>query len=126
MRSFILLLIGLACAPALWAAPSAELSEPVGGWRYHGLLDRSENPQVAYPTPPIDRGIQRNRTMIQGQLKAIGQSCVRRTARGQRQSAESVHRRPGPFRPALCVRRRFQQRRSAQRRRPVAQARAIL
>ena len=72
MRSLLLLLIGLACAPALWAAPTAELSEPVGGWRYHGLLDRTENPQVAYPTPPIDRGIQRNRTMIQGQLKAIG------------------------------------------------------
>ncbi|MDF9401843.1 hypothetical protein EYW48_21530, partial [Vibrio sp. 1180_3] len=72
MRSFLWLLIGLACAPALLAAPSAELSEPSGGWRYHGLLDRSENPQVAYPTPPIDRGIQRNRTMMQGQLKAIG------------------------------------------------------
>ena len=59
MRSFLWLLIGLACAPALLAAPSAELSEPSGGWRYHGLLDRSENPQVAYPTPPIDRGVQR-------------------------------------------------------------------
>ena len=52
MRSLLLLLIGLACAPALLAAPSAELSEPVGGWRYHGLLDRTGNPQVAYPTPP--------------------------------------------------------------------------
>ena len=86
MRSFILLVIGMACASALLAAPSAELSEPVGGWRYHGLLDRTENPQVAYPTPPIDRGIQRNRTMIQGQLKAIG------------------HMRPPPASPSMAIR----------------------
>lgn len=54
------------------AEPSAQLSEPVGGWRYNGLLDRSENPQVAYPTPPINRGMQRNRTMIEGAIKAAG------------------------------------------------------
>ncbi|MHC8413278.1 YfaP family protein [Pseudomonas sp. Hz4] len=72
MRCVLTLLITLVCATAACAEPSAELSEPVGGWRYSGLLDRSESPQVAYPTPPIDRGVQRNRTMIQGQLKAIG------------------------------------------------------
>lgn len=72
MRSILLLLVGWLCASGLLAAPSAEVSEPVGGWRYNGLLDRTENPQVAYPTPPIDRGVQRNRTMIEGQLKAIG------------------------------------------------------
>lgn len=72
MRWFLSLLITLVWACAAWAEPTAELSEPVGGWRYNGLLDRSENPQVAYPTPPIDRGVQRNRTMIEGQLKAIG------------------------------------------------------
>ena len=68
MRSLLLLLMGLVCA----IAAKAELSEPVGGWRYNGLLDRSEYPQVAYPTPPIDRGVQRNRTMIEGRLEAIG------------------------------------------------------
>ena len=72
MRSFLRVLMGWAFAAAAWAGPTAELSEPVGGWRYNGLLDRSENPRVAYPTPPIDRGVQRNRTMIEGQLKAIG------------------------------------------------------
>jgi len=72
MRCFLSLLMMLVGAQMAWAEPTAELSEPVGGWRYNGLLDRSENPQVAYPTPPIDRGVQRNRTMIQGQLKAIG------------------------------------------------------
>ena len=92
----------------------------------NGLLDRSENPQVAYPTPPIDRGVQRNRTMIEGQLKAIG------TQRGPHTLA--VNGNPlnlytddaRAFRPAVCVWRRLQQRRSAQRRRPVAQARSIL
>lgn len=72
MRCVLSLLITLVCAQVAWAEPTAELSEPVGGWRYHGLLDRSENPRVAYPTPPIDRGVQRNRTMIEGQLKALG------------------------------------------------------
>ena len=52
---FLSLLIVLAGAPLAWAEPAAELSEPVGGWRYSGLLDRTENPRVAYPTPPIDR-----------------------------------------------------------------------
>ena len=47
MRSLLLLLIGLAIVPVILAAPDAALSEPVGGWRYNGLLDRSENPQVA-------------------------------------------------------------------------------
>lgn len=68
----ITLMATFAWASTAWAEPSATLSEPVGGWRYHGLLDRSENPSVAYPTPPIDRGVERNRTMIEGQLKAIG------------------------------------------------------
>lgn len=64
--------LALLWLPTTMAEPSAQLSEPVGGWRYNGLLDRSENPQVAYPTPPIDRGIQRNRTMIAGAIKAAG------------------------------------------------------
>lgn len=72
MRCFLSLLMLLGWACAALAEPTAQLSEPVGGWRYNGLLDRSEYSQVAYPTPPIERGVQRNRTMIQGQLKAIG------------------------------------------------------
>lgn len=54
------------------AESSSALTEPVGGWRYNGLLDRSEAPRVAYPIPPIDRGGQRSRTMIEGQIKALG------------------------------------------------------
>lgn len=62
----------------LWAMtaqaeePSASLQGPTGGWHYAGLLDPTETPRVAYPTPPIDRGAARNRTMIEGQLKAMG------------------------------------------------------
>ncbi|WP_416427088.1 DUF2135 domain-containing protein [Pseudomonas sp. App30] len=66
-------LIGLSAvfwASATLADTSATLDGPTGGWRYFGLLDRTENPRVAYPTPPIDRGIQRNRSMIEGQIKA--------------------------------------------------------
>lgn len=77
MRSFLLLLMGLVCATAVCAEPTAELSEPVGGWRYNGLLDRSENPQVAYPTPPIDRGVQRNRTMIKASSKPSARNAGR-------------------------------------------------
>lgn len=68
MRAVSLLSL-LLLPPLVWAAePSATLEEPTGGWRYSGLLDRSENPAVAYPTPPIDRGGQRNRTLIEGRL----------------------------------------------------------
>jgi hypothetical protein len=81
MHSFLLLLIGLVCASAV-AAPSAELSDPVGDWRYNVLLDCTENPQGVYPTPPIDRGVQRNRTMIEGQIKAIGTQRAPHTLAG--------------------------------------------
>jgi len=49
---------------------SATLDDPAGGWHYFGLLDRTENPRVAYPTPPIDRGEEHYRSMIEGQIKA--------------------------------------------------------
>ncbi|WP_191486400.1 YfaP family protein [Pseudomonas sp. FEN] len=67
MRRFFPILIAL-WATTAWAEPSAELQEPTGGWRYSGFLDRSEAPRVAYPTPPIDRGIQRSRTPIEGRI----------------------------------------------------------
>ncbi|MBB1615109.1 MULTISPECIES: YfaP family protein [Pseudomonas] len=72
MRALSSLLLTLLLAGPAFAEPSADLQEPLAGWRYSGLLDRTEQDRVAYPTPPIDRGIQRNRTLIEGQLKAIG------------------------------------------------------
>lgn len=72
MRAVSLLSLFL-LAPLAWSAePSATLEGASAGWRYAGLLDRSENPAVAYPTPPIDRGAQRNRTLIEGRLANIG------------------------------------------------------
>lgn len=74
MRLFLSLLLAMLWTSTVRAETTAALEEPVAGWRYSGLLDRTENPRVAYPTPPIDRGIQRNRSMIEGQIKALAGS----------------------------------------------------
>src|SRR5574343_529387 len=72
MRAVSLLSL-LLLAPFVWAAePSATLEGPSAGWGYAGRRDPSENPAGAYPTPPIDRGAQRNRTLIEGRLANIG------------------------------------------------------
>lgn len=62
-----------ACLPAvaMAAEPSAELSSPSAGWRYSGLTDDVNAPRVAYPTPPIDRGAQRGRSLIEGHLRQV-------------------------------------------------------
>ena len=57
-----------------WADPSVDLQGPSGGWRYHGLNADNDQPRVAYPTPPIDRGAQRGRSLIEGTLRDIGQA----------------------------------------------------
>ena len=58
--------------PAAASEPAAaELSGPTGGWRYHGLLGTPDEVRVAYPTPPIDRGGQRGRSLIEGRLRGI-------------------------------------------------------
>lgn len=69
MRPPLLLLCLALSASAVLAEPSASLDGPTAGWRYAGLLDRTEQARVAYPTPPIDRGAQRNRSMIEGKLE---------------------------------------------------------
>lgn len=56
---------------AVTETASAELSGPTGGWRYHGLLGTPDEVRVAYPTPPIDRGGQRGRSLIEGRLRGI-------------------------------------------------------
>lgn len=53
------------------AAASAELSSPTAGWRYHGFGTWADEARVAYPTPPIDRGAQRGRSLIQGRLRGL-------------------------------------------------------
>lgn len=45
---------------------------PLAGWTFNGLADHDQESEVAYPQPPIDRGGQRGRTLIRGQLAAVG------------------------------------------------------
>ena len=44
------------------------LDTPVNGWNVFGLVDHSSDMAAAYPTPPVDRGRQKNRTLIQGRV----------------------------------------------------------
>ncbi|MGY4531015.1 uncharacterized protein YfaP (DUF2135 family) [Pseudomonas sp. TE3786] len=70
MRPPLFLCLALLASSAM-ADPSVELQGPTAGWRYSGLLERSDDARVAYPTPPIDRGAQRGRSLIQGSLKNL-------------------------------------------------------
>lgn len=47
-----------------------DLSGPSNGWRHSGLIDELEQGTAAYPKPPVDRGAQKYRTLIAGQIKA--------------------------------------------------------
>nr|WP_294976136.1 DUF2135 domain-containing protein [uncultured Pseudomonas sp.] len=58
-------------AAVVAAEPRAELSSPSAGWRYSGLTDDLNAPRVAYPTPPIDRGGVRGRSLIEGHLREL-------------------------------------------------------
>ena len=64
MRPLLLSASLMLLASAAWADPSASLEGPTAGWRHDGLLERSADARVAYPTPPIDRGGQRGRSLI--------------------------------------------------------------
>lgn len=48
------------------------LDSPAGGWNVFGLIDKGGEKAAAYPTPPVDRGRQKNRTMIQGRIAQDG------------------------------------------------------
>jgi uncharacterized protein YfaP (DUF2135 family) len=65
----------LACST--WAAGTEEavsVDNPRGGWNYSGVTDRPDDTRVAYPTPPINRGAQKNRTLITGHLRDAGKN----------------------------------------------------
>lgn len=49
----------------------ADLTRSFGGWRHSGLTNEGEQFVAAYPRPPVDRGAQRYRTLIEGRLKRI-------------------------------------------------------
>lgn len=46
---------------------------PKGGWNYSGLTDRSTDRTMSYPTPPIYRGLTRNRKPIKGNIPLADQ-----------------------------------------------------
>ncbi len=59
--------------PAAESDGTISLTGPRGGWRHGALMEDSESAKVAaYPKPPVDRGGQRYRTLIEGQLRAVG------------------------------------------------------
>jgi len=60
------------CTSAFATESPVTLENPRGGWNYSGLTDRTVDTRVAYPTPPIDRGAQKNRTIITGHLRDAG------------------------------------------------------
>jgi uncharacterized protein YfaP (DUF2135 family) len=72
MKATILSLLLLASLPAAAADQNASIDTPRGGWNYSGLTDHAGDTRVAYPTPPIDRGAQRNRTLIEGHIRDAG------------------------------------------------------
>jgi uncharacterized protein YfaP (DUF2135 family) len=52
-------------------APLADLTAAFGGWRHSGLTNEGERFVAAYPRPPVDRGAQRFRTLIEGRLRHV-------------------------------------------------------
>lgn len=49
----------------------ARMTGAFNGWRHSGLTNEGEQYVAAYPRPPVDRGAQRFRTLIEGQLKQV-------------------------------------------------------
>ena len=66
-----LLLISLLMASGLAVASDRDIQHPAGGWTHSGLLDTDAQIGYAYPNNLIDRGGQRGRTLIEGQLKSF-------------------------------------------------------
>jgi uncharacterized protein YfaP (DUF2135 family) len=57
------------------AGDSITLTGPRGGWVNGAITqDREEEIVAAYPKPPVNRGGQKYRTLIEGELKRVGQS----------------------------------------------------
>jgi uncharacterized protein YfaP (DUF2135 family) len=80
-------LLAYSVAVAQKLAPSVDYEGPHGGWNYSGTTDRPSDLNFAYPTPPIDRGGQRNRMLIRGRIlsdiqKAAGARPARLVVNG--------------------------------------------
>jgi uncharacterized protein YfaP (DUF2135 family) len=68
LRRFLVLAVALASASTPTFAQDQTLQTPIGGWNRAGLVDRTEEMAVNYPYSLVDRGAQKNRTMIRGKL----------------------------------------------------------
>lgn len=63
-----LLLCASAAAVAADKPPALRLDAPTGGWNVFGLVDNAGDMAAAWPTPPVVRGRQKNRTLIRGTI----------------------------------------------------------
>jgi len=70
-------------------AATMTMDSPHGGWNFSGLVDHSGDASVSYPTPPIDRGAQRNRTLIKGDIKAAGKDRPQLVVNGNPMTLQS-------------------------------------
>ena len=68
--------LGVLAAPA-HADGGLEWKRPPGGWTHSGLADEPSPVTYAYPNNLIDRGGQRQRTLIEGKLKQLDKSSRR-------------------------------------------------
>ena len=68
--------LGVLAAPA-HADGGLEWKRPAGGWTHSGLADEPSPVTYAYPNNLIDRGGQRQRTLIEGKLKQLDKSSRR-------------------------------------------------
>jgi len=76
-RTLVALLMPAALVAYAHADTDVALTRPAGGWTYSGLTDDPDKVSYAYPNNLIDRGGQRQRTLIEGRLKQAG--IARRT-----------------------------------------------
>ena len=65
--------------PTLAFAGHIALETPTGGWTDSRLNPQENTLQAAYPKPPVDRGQQKARTLITGQLAAAGKQRIPHT-----------------------------------------------
>ncbi len=62
------LMVPLVSAFAQAKPPGLDYGGPHGGWNYSATLQASEELTYAYPAGPVDRGGQRNRSLIRGRI----------------------------------------------------------
>ena len=68
--------LGALASPAR-AEGGLDWKRPAGGWTHSGLADESSPVTYAYPSNLIDRGGQRQRTLIEGKLRNIDKTARR-------------------------------------------------